>query len=191
MRALRGARIAAARSGRSGLANPQAGVDLAESRSHETGEEPKWSEWRLALLRFVHRLTGDAVLAEDIAQEALLRYLRAPGSVSHPRAWLFRVATNLVRDHGRRAATARRPIPVDAVAVIRPDEMLERKEAVERAREALGRLSERDRTVLLMREAGMPYAEIARAVDVRTETVATIVMRALRRFRKAYGPEEA
>jgi RNA polymerase sigma-70 factor (ECF subfamily) len=152
---------------------------------------PDWSAWRLALLRFVHRLTGDAALAEDIAQETLLRYLRAPASVAHPRAWLFRVAANLVRDHARRAATARRPIPVDADTAPRPDEELERSEAVTLAREALGRLSERDRTVLLLREAGMPYAEIASVVEVRTDTVATIVMRALRRFRKAYGQEEA
>jgi RNA polymerase sigma factor (sigma-70 family) len=80
---------------------------------------------------------------------------------------------------------------VDADTAPRPDEELERSEAVTLAREALGRLSERDRTVLLLREAGMPYAEIASVVEVRTDTVATIVMRALRRFRKAYGQEEA
>jgi len=154
-------------------------------------DEESWGEWRLALLRFVHRMTGDSELAEDIAQEALLRYLRAPATVLHPRAWLFRVAANLVRDHGRRLATARRPIPVDPVEVLQPDEELERKESAAQARATLARLSERDRAALLMREAGLPYSEIAQALDVRTETVATIVMRAARRFRKAWGPEEA
>jgi RNA polymerase sigma-70 factor (ECF subfamily) len=172
-------------------AKVQRGAALAASRPRETDDGPDWSEWRLALLRFVHRLTGDVALAEDIAQEALLRYLKSPGAVAHPRAWLFRVATNLVRDHARRRATAERPVPVDADAVPRPDEELERKENVGRARAALDRLSERDRAALLMRETGMPYAEIAAALDVRTDTVATIVMRALRRFRKAYGPEDA
>jgi RNA polymerase sigma-70 factor (ECF subfamily) len=95
-----------------------------------------------------------------------------------------------VRDHARRAATARRPIPVDVDVPPRPDEEFERKRDVEQVRAALGRLSERDRTVLLLRETGIPYAEIASVVNVRTDTVATIVMRALRRFRKAYGPED-
>ena len=51
-----------------------------------------------------HRL-GDPAAAEDLAAETFLRAYAArasfrPGS---PRAWLFTIATNLLRDHARGA----------------------------------------------------------------------------------------
>ncbi len=157
------------------------GVDDATLRS-----------WRVALLRYVHRLTGSADLAEDIAQEALLRFLRAEdASVRSPRAWLFRVAGNLVRDQARRAATRERPIPVDAGPDERPDLDYERKQRIARVRSALDTMLPRDREILMMRESGFAYAEIANVVGVRTESVPTLVMRALRRFRRAYEKQES
>jgi RNA polymerase sigma factor (sigma-70 family) len=154
-------------------------------------DEATLREWRLALLRYVHRLTGNADLAEDVAQEALLRLLREnAASVRSPRAWLFRVASNLVRDHARRANTAQRPIPVDAGPEDRPDVDYERAERIARVRSVLGTLAPRDRDILMMRESGFPYAEIAAVINVRTESVATLVMRALDRFRKAFEKQE-
>lgn len=148
-------------------------------------------EWRLALLRYVHRLTGNADVAEDIAQESLLRLLRAdPESVRSPRAWLFRVATNLVRDQARRLATAERHVPVDVGPEDRPDLDFERAERIARVRATLDRLAPRDREILMMRESGFPYAEIATVIGVRTESVSTLVMRALNRFRKAFEQQE-
>jgi RNA polymerase sigma-70 factor (ECF subfamily) len=153
--------------------------------------EATLGEWRLALLRYVHRMTGSADVAEDIAQEALLRLLRADrASVRAPKAWLFRVATNLVRDQARRAATAERHIPVDVVHEDRPDLDYERLERITRVRAALDRLSPRDREILLMRESGFPYSEIAEVINVRTESVSTLVMRALHRFRQVFEQQE-
>jgi RNA polymerase sigma-70 factor (ECF subfamily) len=153
--------------------------------------EATLGEWRLALLRYVHRMTGSADVAEDIAQEALLRLLRADrASVRAPKAWLFRVATNLVRDQARRAATAERHIPVDVVHEDRPDLDYERLERITRVRAALDRLSPRDREILLMRESGFPYSEIAEVINVRTESVSTLVMCALHRFRQVFEQQE-
>lgn len=154
-------------------------------------DENALREWRLALLRYVHRLTGSADLAEDIAQEALLRFLRAdPESVRAPRAWLFRVATNLVRDQARRASTAERHVPVDVNPEERPDIDFERSERIARVRATLDKLAPRDREILMMRESGFPYSEIASVIGVRTESVSTLVMRALNRFRKAFEKQE-
>jgi RNA polymerase sigma-70 factor (ECF subfamily) len=144
------------------------------------------------VLRFVHRLTGDRHEAEDVAHEAFLRLLRTPRAVARPGPWLFQVAANLVRD-GRRRASARwrgeRRIAGDASAARpdRPDEELERAEDVRRVRDALDALAPRDREVLLMREAGFGYAEIAEVLGVQPQSVPTVVMRALRRFRTAYA----
>lgn len=164
---------------------------LESTRSTGPFDDATLREWRLALLRYVHRLTGSADLAEDIAQEALLRMLREDvATLRSPRAWLFRVASNLVRDQARRASTAQRPIPIDAGPDDRPDIAYERAERIARVRAALDRLAPRDREILMMRESGFPYAEIAVMAGVRTESVPTLVMRALDRFRRAFEKQE-
>jgi RNA polymerase sigma factor (sigma-70 family) len=158
-------------------------------------ETPAWeeiySEWRLPLLRYVHRLTRDAHLAEDVTHEAFLRLLREPREVQNPRAWLFRVCTNIVRDQARRASTEERlaPPPEDD-GPEPPDLEYERAEAVRMVRSALERLSPRDREALMLRESGFRYAEIAEVLGVRTEIVPTLIARALRRLQKSYLMEE-
>lgn len=63
-----------------------------------------------SLHRYVYRLTGDGDAADDVAQEAFVRLLRvAPSMPKAPRPWLFRVATNLVRDRARRSDPAPPP----------------------------------------------------------------------------------
>jgi len=94
------------------------------------------------------------------------------------------VATNLVRDGSRTRDTRRRILsrnpPPDAVPG--PDQELARAEEVERVREALQVLSERDRTMLLMRQEGFSYREIAEVAQVSHRSVGTILARALKRF---------
>ena len=58
-----------------------------------------------ALLRYALRLTGDRARAEDVVQETLLRAWQHPhvfdDSDRSPRAWLFRVARNIIIDEQR------------------------------------------------------------------------------------------
>ena len=146
------------------------------------------------LLRWVHRLTGDADLAEDVAQEALIRLVETGGGERprSARAWLFRVAMNLVRDHARRQDTVRRLTPpLEMVSLDTPERALERAETIRQVRAALDRLPPRDRELLMMRESGFRYREIAEVIGVKTESVPTLAMRALARFRTAYEGGEA
>ena len=58
-----------------------------------------------SLRAYLHRLTGSWSLADDLAHDAYLRLLRSKPPVAEPaglRSYLFRVATNLFRDHYRR-----------------------------------------------------------------------------------------
>jgi RNA polymerase sigma factor (sigma-70 family) len=152
--------------------------------------EEIYDEWRLPLLRYVHRLTRDPHLAEDVTHEAFLRLLREQREVRDPRAWLFRVCTNIVRDHARRLATEdRNPVMPERPAPEPPDVVYERAETVRIVRSALERLSPRDREALLLRESGFRYAEIAEVIGVRTEIVPTLIARALRRLQKSYRME--
>lgn len=57
------------------------------------------------LRAYVVRVLGSATPADDIVQDAYLRLLRTPPATRDPdqlRAFLFRIASNLIHDHWRR-----------------------------------------------------------------------------------------
>lgn len=150
--------------------------------------ERLFAELYPALFRYLQRLTGDPDAADDAAQEAFVRLTRQRLPEDEVRPWLFTVGTNLIRDRARKSERHRRlqghvPTATPAVA---PDVSTERSERVAMVRAALARVSERDRTMLLMREEGFKYDEIARAVDVAPGSVGTLLARAAKRFEKAY-----
>jgi len=72
-----------------------------------------YAEHAGALWRYTLRLTGDSARAEDVVQETLLRAWQHPhvfeASERSPRAWLFRVARNMIIDE-RRSARFRKEV---------------------------------------------------------------------------------
>jgi RNA polymerase sigma-70 factor, ECF subfamily len=147
-----------------------------------------------SLFRYLHRLTGDADVAEDIAQEAFVRLLRQSLPEGEIRPWLFTVAMNLVRDHARKTERRQRLLtsaPTLVTPSALPDENVERTERVARVRQALERLPMRDRQLLLMREEGFRYEEIAAVIGVAPASVGTLIARALKRFADVYQSREA
>lgn len=147
-----------------------------------------------SLYRYLHRLTGDADAAEDIAQETFVRLLRQKLPEDEVRPWLFTVAMNLVRDRARKTERRQRLL-TNAPSLVKPatlpDEDVETTERILRVRSVLERLSERDRQLLLMREEGFKYDEIAQVVGVAPASVGTLIARALRRFVEAFEGHEA
>jgi RNA polymerase sigma-70 factor (ECF subfamily) len=142
------------------------------------------------LVRYLTRRLGDRDWAEEIAQETFLRALRQEHLVSE-RAWLFAVATNLVRDDARRAARQRARLELLAAEererVVEPEvTALERAEARAMARRAIEALVEKDRLALLLREEGLDYDEIATALDIARSSVGTTLSRARRRLAEHY-----
>lgn len=147
-----------------------------------------------SLFRYCHRLAGDADVAEDMAQEAFVR-LHGNG-VAGPepalRVWLFRVATRLIQDRGRAVRNRARLLeenPVLPWGAPDPGDTLERERTVARVRQILDGLDPRDRELLLMREEGFSYREIAEVVGVATGSVGTLLARAQKRFTTAFERE--
>lgn len=147
-----------------------------------------------ALFRYLVRLTGDADAAADATQDAFVRLIERPPQDGQVRAWLFRVATNLVRDESR---VRRRRLEILSEAVDRapigdqplaPDTALEAKERSLLVRSALARLSLRERTVLLMREQGFSHQEIAETVETTTKSVGSMIARALQKLSVELAP---
>jgi RNA polymerase sigma-70 factor, ECF subfamily len=146
-----------------------------------------------SVYRYVLRLTGDADVAEDVAQEAFVRLLRQTLPEGEVRPWLFTVATNLVRDGARKTERRIRLLAAAPPLVSRPmsaDEKVEQKESVNAVRIVLDQLPERDRQLLLMREEGFKYEEIARVIGVAPASVGTLIARALRKFTALYEATE-
>lgn len=142
------------------------------------------------LVRYCHRLTGDPDVAEDVAQESLVRLFthRVEGPPAGIRSWLFKTATHLVRDRYRVQKNRTRLLeenPMTRPPAELPDTTLERAEERQRARLALDALAERDREMLLMRYSGFSYREIAEVVEVAATSVGTLLARAERRFEEA------
>ena len=152
------------------------------------------SHWA-PLLRYVDRMVGDADLAADVVQEAFVRLLDQALPDEEVRRWLFTVATNLVRDDARMTARRRRLLSqryeqadLEHDPAELPDQSVVRAERVAAVRAALAEMPERDRQLLLMREEGFRYAEIAEVIEVAPGSVGTLLARALRRFTEALDP---
>lgn len=151
-----------------------------------------------SLQRYLARLTGDADLAADVAQETFVRLLERTPRPEAVRPWLFRVATNLVRDAARKQSR-HRVLAMDGRAPTAhgdpppsPDHGLDRDRCRRLVREALDELSTKERTALLMREEGFRHREIAEAIGTTTGSVGTLLSRAIRKAARRLGePKEA
>ena len=142
------------------------------------------------LVRYLTRRLGDRDWAEEVAQETFIRALRQD-TIVNERAWLFAVATNLVRDEARKDARRRRHLSLLAEEekgkVVESEQTtLERAQEAALARKAIDALAERDRLALLMREEGLDYSEIAEALELSPGSVGTTLSRARRRLVESY-----
>lgn len=172
-------------------ANPDQEADLESMeqvrRGEAAGAARLFQRYAAPLLRFTGRILGDPAEAEEITQDVFLKLMmradqydgRAPVA-----SWLFAIATNACRDRLRRSV--RRPsVALEAVTEVREpgipaDERLAQRQRREAVRRALSELSlEQREALVLARYHGMPYAEIARALDISEGAVKTRIFRAM------------
>ena len=124
---------------------------------------------RQGVFRYLCRVVGRPDTAQDLTQEVFLRVTRArvpdTDSSGH-RAWVFKIARNLVLNHLR--DRARHGQAVELVEAPHPAT----QELTIALQQALGALADVDRDVFLLREsAGLTYDEIAAACELSVEAV--------------------
>lgn len=150
-----------------------------------------------SLWLYLNRLTRDAHRSDDLLQETYYRFLRTERSYdsdAHRRNYLFRIATNLVRDGGRRQR-------VDVVHLAEerePDTLHSSVDEAERAAKradldrAMGLLKPRERALLLLAYSqGSSHVEIAESLGVQTSSVKALLFRARRRLAGLLRGDEA
>jgi RNA polymerase sigma factor (sigma-70 family) len=133
------------------------------------------------------RVAGDAGLAEEIAAETLARtFVKWSRVQSYCQAFVVRVATNLALDTVRRRKPRIDPVPPPGTP---EDDVVVRLALVA----ALGRLSHRQRQVLVLRYVvGLDEREVADVLQINPGTVKTHMRRGIEALRRRFGvvPEE-
>jgi RNA polymerase sigma-70 factor (ECF subfamily) len=147
---------------------------------------------------YLWRMTGDEQAAYDLAQETFVRAWQRFEQVSrydHPKAWLFRVATNLALNYLRHSAIVLgNSAPLAAgeqqnVGGADPARQVAERDAVRRA---LLDLAPRQRAALVLREVqGLSCTEVARALGISGAAAKMLLFRARERFRASYERQEA
>jgi RNA polymerase sigma-70 factor (ECF subfamily) len=164
---------------------------LGGSDSAASETERLFDECRDSLIRYLRYHLDDRSEAEDIAQESFVRFFQArkrQESIAQPKAWLFRVAHNLLIDLGRK----HRPELLDEQEWTIHDRGVDpgrRTEArIEVSKLCWERLTPSELDCLRLRTEGLKYREIGEILDLSISTVVSYISRALAKLRE--GVEE-
>jgi RNA polymerase sigma-70 factor (ECF subfamily) len=149
-----------------------------------------YEEHAQPLFGFLVYRTGDRQLAEDLLAEAFERALRGRRGFDRRKAsektWLYAIALNALRDHGRRRATEGRALERVGASLSADDPVaLGRIEQQDELGRALSTLSPEEREAIALRYgADLSVPEIAKVTKERLTTVEGRVYRALRKLRE-------
>lgn len=142
--------------------------------------------------RYLTRLAGNAEVAADLTQDTFLRAYQALPRLaddSDVQGWLFRIATNLARQHHRHGRLIHwGSIEPHHMAAPSLEEDVVRQDHVRRT---LDQLSLDQRACLLLYAwTGYTCAEIGLILDRSSEAVRMLLVRSRRRFRSIYDDLE-
>ena len=131
-----------------------------------------------------YRFLGDAMEAEDIAQEAFLKLLAAAPRYRPQaafRTYFYQILTHLCIDRTRK----RHPVSMDQAPETvdlspGPAEKLIEKERSAQVRAALDTLPANQKAAMILRHyEGLSYAEIARILGLTSKAVERLISRAM------------
>jgi RNA polymerase sigma-70 factor (ECF subfamily) len=142
------------------------------------------------LYRVALRLTADSASAEDLVQDAVLKALRAWGSFrpgSNVRAWLVTILRNEFINGWRRTRRAPQQVDSDTQPETAdphdpdPEGRFFAELVDEEVTAALDSLPDEFREVVVLSDLeGLPYAEVAEALDIPVGTVKSRLFRGRR-----------
>lgn len=141
-----------------------------------------------ALTAYIARNSRNQSIVEDLVQEVMLRlHARQQGNaIENIEGYLFRIAASVLADNARRERTRyqsghRELTELDHPVEDRsPERVLQAREEVSLVAAALQELPKRTRDAFLMKRfEDLPYAEIARRLDVSVSAVEKHVVKAM------------
>ena len=153
----------------------------------ETDARALSRRFRQALIAFFVRRMHNHAEAEDLTQEVLIRVMERGAAIDErgPDAYVFQVATNLLRDRSRRlkVRSAYRSgfgvIDANRVEELDPDRVIQARHTLAIILGALNELPDRTRNIfILFRLENMKQREIAETLRLSVRTVEQHVIRA-------------
>ncbi len=152
------------------------------------------------ILHFLRKRTDNASDAADMTQDVFTQWLdyRDRAKVEQPRAFLFQMARNLLRDHWRKQQVRRSvhvdsaDAPTEAVTDEQNEPMAAalRIQRLEHLKEVLAELSPRRREALMLhRFEGLSQAQIAARMGISTSMVEKHIAFALLHCKRRLQPD--
>lgn len=148
--------------------------------------EELFAENRDSLMRYLRHHLDDVSAAEDILQESFIRFFQARmngENIVQPKAWLFRVAHNLLIDFGRK----KRPDLLDEDGWLRVEGRLASQVGKLDARVDVSRLpwhklTKLEMECLRLRSEGLKFREVGEVLGLSISTVASYIARAVKKL---------
>jgi RNA polymerase sigma-70 factor (ECF subfamily) len=142
----------------------------------------------------LYRMVGSVDEAQDLTQEVFIKALQRQDQIKDPAKaahWLSRMATNTAIDFLRRrkridfSDLEELPEAAKVSALESPEQSVLRGEQGAMLEEGLGRLSERERLALVLRDVeDLPAEEVARRLGCSKATVRSHIANARAKFRR-------
>lgn len=155
-----------------------------------------WTDWLAthgaALVLFARQWVGGRADAEDVVQEAFIRFWRSRERVAEPTSYLYacvnRCALDWQRARSRQVRREQRAARPEAETLFAATlEQQERRAVVE---SAMRSLPEKQREVLVMRVwGGLTFPQIAAALEISADTAASRYSYALAKLHEAFAEE--
>jgi RNA polymerase sigma-70 factor (ECF subfamily) len=148
------------------------------------------------LFAFLVYRTGDRAQAQDLVADTFERVLRARGRYDRrkgsPKAWVYAIALNALRDQHRRAQAEARAVAKLADPDVAASDQHEALLARDALAGALAVLSDDERDVIALRFGGdLTVPQVAKVLGERHAKVEGRVYRALRKLRAAMEEQGA
>jgi RNA polymerase sigma-70 factor (ECF subfamily) len=166
---------------------------MKQVQAGETGQlAVLFERYHVPLFQYVLHLSGNRTLSEDIVQEVFFRVLKYAASYDPSfafKVWLYRMARNSWLDslHKRRVEASGGEIESIASEEPMADEMLTRKQETRFLQEALEKLPDDKREILVLsRFHNLRYEDIAQILKCEIGTVKVRVYRALKELREKF-----
>jgi len=146
----------------------------------------------VALFRYLLHMTRNRAVSEDLVQEVFFRVLKYAKSYDPDcsfASWLYGMAHNAYRDcrHKTRGERAPESVPEAQSAEPIPEELFARKQDVLFLEEALQKLPEDRREILVLsRYQGLRYEEVAAILNCGVGAVKVRAFRALKELRETF-----
>lgn len=168
-------------------------TDLIEKA--RTGDEDAFSALVLAYSPYVYRTAyaflHDSMEAEDVAQEVFIKVHRSLPQLNEPRAfhsWISKIITRQCLDRAKQKKAT--PIPDESLELMAAPATHHSDRSLI-IREALTKLSEEHRTVLILREwQGYDYHEISLILEIPLGTVKSRLNSARMQMRSLLSDQE-